>query len=289
MIPILNHLFTQKESGKLTPGVRALLLYPMNALANDQLKRLRNLLCNYPEITFGSYTGETEEHEKDALEKYRKMYKGEKPLGNELISREKMKEQPPHILITNYAMLEYLLLRPDDNVFFDGPYAKDWRFIVLDEVHTYTGAKGIEMSMLLRRLKERVLIDKSQQLKFVGTSATIGRGKKDFKDVAKFGEKLFGEKVCWNDSEKKKQDIIHGERLPIEISKESWGKPDIHLYEKWCSIIETSGNTDIIQNLSKISRNHHVPLQIINRAMETSKNDGYHRFIYEILKGDGEL
>ncbi|HBI57273.1 MAG TPA: DEAD/DEAH box helicase, partial [Firmicutes bacterium] len=106
LLPILNHLFRQKEQGKLGPGVRALLLYPMNALANDQLKRLRKLLKNYPDITFGSYTGETEHSEQQAVERFRKMYPRERILENELLSRDQMKETPPHILLTNYAMLE---------------------------------------------------------------------------------------------------------------------------------------------------------------------------------------
>ena len=84
------------------------------------------------------------------------MYQRE-PLANELVSRQQMWASPPHILLTNYAMLEYLLLRPRDNVFFDGDFAINWRFLVIDEAHTYTGAKGIEMAMLLRRLKDRVV------------------------------------------------------------------------------------------------------------------------------------
>jgi ATP-dependent helicase YprA (DUF1998 family) len=143
LVPILNYLFRQQEQGILGPGVRALLLYPMNALANDQLKRLRLLLINYPAITFGSYTGETEIDERKAIEKFKRMNPGEEILPNQLLSRETMQETPPHILLTNYAMLEFLLLRPRDNVFFDGKYARDWRFIVIDEVHTYSGAKGI--------------------------------------------------------------------------------------------------------------------------------------------------
>ncbi|WP_026255106.1 DEAD/DEAH box helicase [Terrisporobacter glycolicus] len=120
LLPIINYLMEQKESGDLSDGVRALIIYPMNALANDQMKRMRELLVDYPNITFGSYTGETEREDKAAVSKYMSLNNGEKPISNERISRRQMKEKPPHILITNYAMLEYLLLRPDDNVFFMG-------------------------------------------------------------------------------------------------------------------------------------------------------------------------
>ncbi|HKZ41528.1 MAG TPA: DEAD/DEAH box helicase, partial [Candidatus Hodarchaeales archaeon] len=148
LIPILQYLFEQARKGELSPGVRALLLYPMNALANDQMARLRDLLENVEYITFGRYTGETKQGEQEALDLYRKTYHRE-PHRNELISRETMRKNPPHILLTNYAMLEYLLLRPEDNLFFDGEYAREWRFVVVDEAHTFTGAKGIEMAMLL--------------------------------------------------------------------------------------------------------------------------------------------
>ena len=172
IVTILNTLFRQQESGLLNPGVRALLLYPMNALVNDQLKRLRQLLKSCPEITFGRYTGETLEKQLYATEDYRKIH-GREPLPNEHISRERMRETPPQILLTNYAMLEYLLLRPQDNVFFDGEYSKNWKFIVLDEAHTYTGAKGIEMAMLLRRLKDRVVRSDPGRLQCIATSATL--------------------------------------------------------------------------------------------------------------------
>ena len=118
LLPIINYLMEQKESGALNDGVRALIIYPMNALANDQMKRMRELLADYPSITFGAYTGETEKEDKEALSKYMSLNNGKKPLANERISRKQMKDRPPHILITNYAMLEYLLLRPADNVFF---------------------------------------------------------------------------------------------------------------------------------------------------------------------------
>ncbi len=177
LLPILEHLLREKESGTLSqPGVRALLLYPMNALANDQMKRLRLLLAREGKngITFGRYIGETKEEEEVANETYKVQY-NEEPLENELLSRDQMQARPPHILLTNYAMLEYLLLRPQDSSFFDGDTATRWKFIVMDEVHTYDGAKGIETAMLLRRLRERILRSNPKtKFQFIGTSATLG-------------------------------------------------------------------------------------------------------------------
>lgn len=142
--PIFNALMREKENGELTPGIRALLLFPMNALANDQLKKLRQLLRNYPWIKFGRYTGETPDcPEGEARRAFRQRH-GEDPLENEMLSRERMREEPPHILLTNYAMLEYLLLRPSDSSFFDGHYAGDWKFIVLDERGENRGGKPDE-------------------------------------------------------------------------------------------------------------------------------------------------
>ena len=104
-----------------------------------------------------------------------------------------MRETPPHILLTNYAMLEYLLLRPDDNVFFDGKDAGHWRYIVIDEAHTFGGAKGIEMAMLLRRLKERVQKNSGNRIQCIATSATLGDGRKDAAEVTRFATQLFGD------------------------------------------------------------------------------------------------
>lgn len=179
LIPILNDLLIDS-----TRGVRALLIYPLNALVNDQLDRLRDLLRG-TEITFGRYTSELENKTSDAVKRLRGIDIPE----NEVISREQIRRENkiPQILITNYAMLEYLLLRPEDSVLFN---SGAWRFIVLDEAHTYTGAKGIEVSMLLRRLKLR-LGKHPGDIRCVATSATLVND--DASQAISFASNLFGE------------------------------------------------------------------------------------------------
>lgn len=189
IIPIINHLLREAEAGTLSSCVRAILIYPMNALANDQMKRLRNLLKNYPEITFGVYNSSTKQNEQDGIAEYGKVYKDEnglplKPLKNEIISRDQMQVTPPHILVTNYAMLEYMMLRPKDDLVFSGAKL---RFLVLDEAHIYRGATGMETSLLLKRLKAR--ISNPANVIHILTSATLG-GKEANNDIIKFADTL---------------------------------------------------------------------------------------------------
>ena len=161
------------------PGVRAILVYPMNALANDQLSRLRELLAGLPDITFGRYTGDTPETVDDA----RPEALAQVLRPNERFTRVEIRESPPHILLTNFAMLEYLLLRPKDDALFRN---QRLRFIVLDEAHSYTGAQGIDVALLMRRLKHAFARNRQQ---FVLTSATIGG---DREKIREFAERLTG-------------------------------------------------------------------------------------------------
>lgn len=215
LLPIFNSLMREKERGELGPGVRALLLYPMNALANDQVKRIRELLHNYPDISFGRYTGETKADPESALAGYRKM-EGKSPPANELISREQMQETPPNILLTNYAMLEYLLLRPEDHAIFNGPYSSNWNFIVADEAHTYDGAHGVEVSMLLRKLRERV--DPEGKIQTIGTTATIGGTSAEKQG---FAENFFGNAFHISEDEPSDSDLVTPQRQPL--SPGAWG------------------------------------------------------------------
>ncbi len=194
LLPIINDILEEFEAdGCPSCGVRAILLYPMNALANDQLKRLRQLLKG-TDITFGRYTGDTKESERDGLNQWKVENPDQEKLKNELVSRESIRNAPPNILLTNYSMLEYLLLRPKDAPLFNGVFGKNWRHLVVDEAHVYTGTLGTEIAFLLRRLKARVgeAIGEQPHPHCYLTSATIGSND-ELSRIAKFGQDLFGE------------------------------------------------------------------------------------------------
>ncbi len=192
LIPVIDDLLKEQEQGILTEGVRAIFIYPMNALANDQIKGLREILMAYPSITFGVYNGGVENKEEDAIKLYETMYANEKypelhiRLPNERLSRDEIKKHPPHILFTNYAMLEHMLLRPGDDVIFSNASLK---YVVLDEAHVYAGATGIETAFLMGRLKARI----NSKPQFILTSATLGDGSEESnKKVVSFAESLTG-------------------------------------------------------------------------------------------------
>ena len=199
--PILFELYRQYLSGTLSaPGVRAMILYPMNALANDQRERL-GTICQQLQAagsgfnpTFGQYIGQTPEN---SLDDWRNAAdREENRLPGELVFREEMRNDPPHILLTNYSMLEYLLIRPKDSSMFDNGWGQHWQFLVLDEAHQYRGAKGMEMGMLIRRLKQRLREGgREGAFRCIATSATISsdEGEKARKDVSEFARELFGE------------------------------------------------------------------------------------------------
>lgn len=193
LIPVINELLREAENGTLNDGIRAIFIYPMNALANDQIMDVRRILKAYPHITFGVYNGGTEYKEEKAKNIYEEMYEDEDDpnlrhkLDNEKLSRDEIKANPPHILFTNYAMLEHLLLRPGDDVLFSD---SNFKFVILDEAHVYTGAMGIETAMLMNRLRARLGKAKPQ---FILTSATLGNEDYESKcGAVKFAHDLTG-------------------------------------------------------------------------------------------------
>lgn len=181
-------------------GIRALLVYPMNALVNDQIRRLRSLVgCKNGEIpiTFARYTGETEVKNLDRA-------KEREPNAprNQLLTREQIVDNPPDILITNFAMLERALLRPQEQPFFTTIDEFAWRFLILDEAHSYRGAQAIELARLMQRVRAAVRRGQREagvtpsDPTCIATSATLTDSNVDESERSKvtleFANKLFG-------------------------------------------------------------------------------------------------
>lgn len=141
LIPVLDHVIRANAAG--VTGMKALILYPMNALADDQAGRLARLISGEPAlggVRAGLYTGD------DATGS------GTRVTDSGLIGdRRIIRDDPPDILLTNYKMLDQLLLRGDDQRLWEAS-ADSLQYLVLDEFHTYDGAQGTDVAMLLRRL-----------------------------------------------------------------------------------------------------------------------------------------
>ena len=198
LYPLVDALLRSPDRNR--PGVKAVLVYPLNALANDQLYyRIARLLLRElgdPGITFGRFTGQIrsgtarEEEEKRLLQNptlTEALGLNDHISRSWLLSRAEMLETPPQILVTNYAMLEHLLLLPRNAGLFANA---DLRFIVLDEVHSYAGAQAIEVAFLLRKLKTRLGISEGQ-VRAIGTSASLDQTRRP--ELVTFAQNLFGE------------------------------------------------------------------------------------------------
>lgn len=165
MVPILDRLARLREEGDSgRVGVRALFLYPLNALINSQRDRLRAWTHAFGgDIRFCLYNGNTPDK---AREDVRKTYL------HEVMDRETLRDSPPPILVTNATMLEYMLVRTIDRPILDQSQGKlEW--VVLDEAHSYMGSQAAEVALLIRRVLFAFGVH-PEEVRFVATSATIG-------------------------------------------------------------------------------------------------------------------
>ena len=171
IVPIVDHVLRQGSGG----GIKAIVVYPMNALANSQQEELAKFLSRgYPEgrspVTFARYTGQEKTEEREAI-----------------------RANPPDILLTNYMMLELLLTRSEDRELVRA--AQGLQYLVFDELHTYRGRQGADVALLIRRCR---LAFGARDLICVGTSATMasaGTSEDQKRAVARVAETLFGTSI----------------------------------------------------------------------------------------------
>ncbi|RMF26728.1 MAG: DEAD/DEAH box helicase, partial [Cyanobacteria bacterium J083] len=202
VVPILNDLIQNPQ----LQGIRAILVYPMNALINSQEEEINKFLAKYKEksgkdspIRVARYTGQ-----------------------ENLSQKSDIQNNPPHILLTNYVMLELMLSRVHEEKFIKSPILK---YLVLDELHTYRGRQGADVAMVIRKLRQ--ISNNAKQgnnlpLLCIGTSATMsteGDRASRKTTVAQVASKLFGVEV--------KPDNIIDETLEPAITRANPTVPEL--------------------------------------------------------------
>lgn len=164
MVPLLDDLAREAAvSGRLM-GVRAIALYPLNALISSQEERLREWTAPFKgKIRFGLYNGLMPDDQRSASQK-----------PEQVEDRRTLRADPPPILVTNITMLEYMTVRRQDRPLIEASSGK-LRWIILDEAHSYVGSRAAEVALLIRRVMLAFDV-KPSDVRFVATSATIGEG-----------------------------------------------------------------------------------------------------------------
>jgi ATP-dependent helicase YprA (DUF1998 family) len=295
LMPIIGQLAQEGLERPRTAamsGCRALLLYPMNALVNDQLSRIRRMVGNSRAsgaisrgrgrpVRFASYTGRSpypgpRSADRDTtrieplfqdyylpllnsdvlpqlqeigqwpakdMEAFYGAHAVEKkvsasgktntfrhwkdrlktqPGDRELMTRDESQQTCPDLLITNYSMLEYMLMRPIERPIFK--QTGDWLradernefIIVLDEAHMYRGAGGAEVALLIRRLIARLGVPR-ERVRFILTSASLGEGVTAEAEIAEFASSLTG----LPETSLRRFEVITGTREAREATKEA--------------------------------------------------------------------
>ncbi|MEX2365182.1 MAG: DEAD/DEAH box helicase, partial [Pseudohongiellaceae bacterium] len=149
-LPVIDHILKAKTAD-CSPRTHAIVIYPMNALANSQLEELDKFLHGFPDdgkpFTVARYTGQESSAEREAIA-----------------------SNPPDILLTNFMMLELILTRYEDTDRRVVEHCHGLEFLILDELHTYRGRQGADVALLVRRLRERL---QANEMVCIGTSATM--------------------------------------------------------------------------------------------------------------------
>ncbi len=194
LYPLLDYCY--KNIGR--PGIKAIILYPMNALATDQARRLADTIYNYKDengnfvlrdkIRAGLFIGEGRQKGKNRPTRMEEQ--------RIIEDRDTLIQSPPDIILTNFKMLDFALMQARFHPLWQYNLADNslLKFIALDELHTYDGAKGSDVANLIRRLKLKLAITDGQLIP-IGTSATMAGGDEGKEELIKFFSLIFGTEV----------------------------------------------------------------------------------------------
>ena len=253
LYPILEYCYQHRGER----GIKALIIYPMNALASDQAKRIAELIYNSPElrgnVTAGMYVGGQEETPARMMSEH-----------GVITDHETMLNSAPDILMTNYKMLDYLLVRPKDAMLWQDNDSETLKYIAVDELHTFDGAQGTDLACLLRRLKRRLGIYDGY-LCCIGTSATMG-SKENNGSIVEYASEIFGEPF-------EKDSVITEDRLS---AAEFFENSPITQFE-----MPSSADVDVLNQLSEDDE----PSEYLKKAVTA----WFPEFTLDVLSDEGRL
>lgn len=253
MVPILEDLVREREKiQQPLIGVRALFLYPLNALINSQQERLDAWTRDYgQDIRFCLYNGKTEESAT-------KVRKEQQLKPNQIFSRELLRKEPAPILMTNATMLEYMLVRQVDSPILDiSRREQSLRWIVLDEAHTYIGSQAAEMSLLLRRVVQ-AFGRNSEEIRFIATSATIA-GEDAKENLQTYLADLAGVRLD-------QVEVISGSRVWPDIQQN--GAPQKFEFQ---TLREIDGTSEVSADRFGALTNSHIARQLRHAVVSSDK------------------
>lgn len=200
LLPLLSDLAAEADAGGRLSGVRAIMLYPLNALIASQEERLAAWTKPFGgRLRFGLYNGLTPENSRASARQ-------ERP--EQVLDRTTLRADPPPILVTNVTMLEYMTVRQVDRPLLDRSQGQ-LRWIILDEAHSYVGSAAAEIALLLRRVLLAFGVT-ADQVRFVATSATIGEGRDVSEELRGFLRDLAGNQL-------ERVHVVEGRRAPVDL------------------------------------------------------------------------
>lgn len=187
MYPVLSDLYKQVYEQGQTNAIEAIFLYPLNALMEDQKKRLSEY-CQATGLHFAVYNGDTPEYREDGRDE---------TLPNEITTRDLIRDTQnngtrPEILLTNPSMLEYILVRQKDQQMLQESSGR-LRWIIIDEAHSYSGSAAVELAYQIKRILD-AFGESANDVRFACTSATMG-GENGSQSLTEFISSITGQPI----------------------------------------------------------------------------------------------